>query len=89
MVDVRNKSAILIDDGLATGASMKAAVSGVLAHDPDRVVVAVPVAAPEICARFQTIVDEIICSKLPKYFSGWAPGMRTFLKPVMKRCANY
>jgi putative phosphoribosyl transferase len=70
MVDVRNKSAILIDDGLATGASMKAAVSGVLAHDPDRVVVAVPVAAPEICARFQTIVDEIICLETPEIFFG-------------------
>lgn len=70
MVDVRNKSAILIDDGLATGASMKAAVSGLLAHDPDRVVVAVPVAAPEICARFQKMVDEIVCLETPEMFFG-------------------
>jgi putative phosphoribosyl transferase len=70
MVEVRDRTVILIDDGLATGASMKAAVSGLWARDPDRLVVAVPVAAPDVCARFQQMVDEIICLETPEMFFG-------------------
>jgi putative phosphoribosyl transferase len=68
--NVRDHSVILVDDGLATGASMKAAVSGLWALDPDRVVVAVPVAAPETCSRFQQLVDEIVCLETPEMFFG-------------------
>jgi putative phosphoribosyl transferase len=70
MVEVRDRTVILVDDGLATGASMKAAVSGLWAHNPDRLVVAVPVAAPDVCASFQKIVDEIICLETPEMFFG-------------------
>jgi putative phosphoribosyl transferase len=70
MAEVHDRTVILVDDGLATGASMKAAVSGLWARDPDRLVIAVPVAAPDVCAHFQQIVDEIICLETPEMFFG-------------------
>src|SRR5215204_1034003 len=57
--ELRDRTVILIDDGLATGASMRAAVAGVRAQDPERIVVAVPTAAPETCEAFENEVDEI------------------------------
>ncbi len=69
-IDVKGKVAILIDDGLATGASMKAAIEGLKSRDPSKIIVAVPVAAPETCASFQDLVDEIICAETPEPFFG-------------------
>ncbi len=68
--DVRSKTVILIDDGLATGASMYAAVLAVKRGNPARTVVAVPVAAPETCLTFQSYVDEVICAVTPTPFYG-------------------
>ena len=68
--DVRNRTVILIDDGLATGASMRAAVAGLRALHPARIVIAVPTAAPEACEAFQSEVDEIICAVTPELFYG-------------------
>lgn len=67
---VRDQTVILIDDGLATGASMKAAVAGLRAHRPARIVIAVPTAAPEACEAFQSEVDEVICAITPELFYG-------------------
>jgi predicted phosphoribosyltransferase len=61
---------ILIDDGLATGASMRAAVAGLRAQRPARIVIAVPTAAPEACEAFQSEVDEIVCAVTPELFYG-------------------
>ncbi len=69
-IDVRGKIAILVDDGLATGASMKAAVQSLKAREPDRIIVAVPVAAPEICASFRELVDMVECVETPEPFFG-------------------
>ncbi len=69
-IDVRGKTAILVDDGLATGASMKAAVEGLRARGPARIIVAVPVAAPETCASFQELVDHVLCAETPEPFFG-------------------
>ena len=66
--DVRGKIVILVDDGLATGASMRAAVAALREDEPARIVVAVPVAAPETCDAFRTIADEIICAETPEPF---------------------
>jgi len=66
--DVRGKTAILIDDGLATGASMRAAVAALRQMDPDRIVVAVPIAAPATCEEFRDEVDEVICAQTPDPF---------------------
>src|SRR5919109_588161 len=55
--DVRGRTVILIDDGLATGATMRAAVAALRTQEPRRIVVAVPTAAPETCDDFRTEVD--------------------------------
>lgn len=68
--DVRGKTVILIDDGLATGASMRAAVKGLRAQHPARIVVAVPTAAAEVCEAFRDEVDEIVCAITPEPFQG-------------------
>jgi putative phosphoribosyl transferase len=62
------RTVILIDDGLATGFSMRAAVAAVRVEAPARVVVAVPVAAPETCEEFRALVDQIVCSETPDPF---------------------
>ena len=68
--DLHGKTIILIDDGLATGSSMRAAVAGLKAQDAAKIVVAVPTAAPETCESFETEVDEIICASTPEPFYG-------------------
>lgn len=66
--DVRGKTVILIDDGLATGSTMRAAVAALRQQGPARIVVAVPVGAPETCAEFQAEADEAICARTPDPF---------------------
>ncbi|HEX6035258.1 MAG TPA: phosphoribosyltransferase [Anaerolineales bacterium] len=68
--DVHNRTIILIDDGLATGASMRAAIAGLRAQHPARIIVAVPTAAPDVCAMFRSEVDEIVCAITPEPFYG-------------------
>jgi predicted phosphoribosyltransferase len=67
---VRGKTVILVDDGLATGASMRAAVSGLRTQEPARIVVAVPTAAQETCHAFEQEVDEVVCAITPEPFLG-------------------
>jgi len=61
---------ILVDDGLATGATMRAAVAALRQQHPRRLVVAVPIAAPETCDAFRAEVDEIICAVEPQHLDG-------------------
>jgi putative phosphoribosyl transferase len=68
--EIQNRKVILIDDGLATGASMRAAVVGVRAQHPTRIVIAVPVAAPETCDAFEFEVDEMVCVMTPESLYG-------------------
>ena len=68
--EIRGRCVLLIDDGLATGASMLAAVQGLRKHEPARIVVAVPVAAEPTCQRFQGVADEIVCMATPEPFGG-------------------
>jgi putative phosphoribosyl transferase len=58
---------ILVDDGLATGASMEAAVTAARAQGPSRVVVAVPVGAPSTCRRLEAMAD-VVCPLQPERF---------------------
>jgi putative phosphoribosyl transferase len=60
---------IVIDDGLATGSTMEAAVSALRAHRPARIVVAVPVGAPETCQRLAQVADEVVCVQMPVPFN--------------------
>ncbi|MBV8728089.1 MAG: phosphoribosyltransferase [Candidatus Eremiobacteraeota bacterium] len=64
------KTVILIDDGLATGATMLAAVQALRQLAPARIVVAVPVAAADTCAELRRDVDEIVCAATPEPFYG-------------------
>ncbi|HUR55766.1 MAG TPA: phosphoribosyltransferase family protein, partial [Gemmataceae bacterium] len=66
--DVRGKTVILVDDGLATGSTMRAAVAAVRKLGPARVVVAVPVGAAETCADFESEADATICAHEPDTF---------------------
>src|SRR3989441_7774201 len=65
---VAGRTVILVDDGLATGASMKAAVAALRRERPARIVVAVPVAAAEACDEFRADVDDVICAATPEPF---------------------
>jgi len=60
---------ILVDDGLATGATMKAAVAALRARRPARIVVAVPVGSPASCAQLRAVADEVVCAREPEDFA--------------------
>jgi len=62
------RTAILVDDGLATGATMEAAIQAVRQANPARVVVAAPVGAAETCQRLRALADEVVCASIPDYF---------------------
>jgi predicted phosphoribosyltransferase len=66
--DLTGKTVILVDDGLATGSTMRAAAIAVREPNPARIVVAVPVAAEETCDAFRDVVDEIVCGVTPRPF---------------------
>lgn len=66
--DVRGKTVILVDDGLATGASMKAAVVALRDLGPARIVAAVPVGAAETCHELGALADEVVCAATPDPF---------------------
>ena len=67
-VDVSGRVVVLIDDGLATGSTMRAAVAAVRTLQPDRVVVAVPVGAEGACRDLAGEADEVVCAWLPTTF---------------------
>jgi putative phosphoribosyl transferase len=71
--DVRGKTVILVDDGLATGATMRAAVTALRQLGPERLVVAVPAAARQTCDELRPEVDELVCAVTPEPF--YAVGM--------------
>lgn len=66
--DVHGRVAILVDDGLATGATMRAAAAALGRQHPSRRVVAVPVAAREACAELRAEVDDVVCVLTPEPF---------------------
>jgi len=77
-VDPRGRVAIVVDDGLATGATMIAALHAVRAQRPARLVCAVPVAAPDGVAQVRTHADEFICLHTPEGFHSVAAYYRDF-----------
>jgi putative phosphoribosyl transferase len=68
LLDVRGKTVIVSDDGLATGSTMRAAVMALRQKQPARIVVAVPVGAASTCAELQEIADECVCAIAPEDF---------------------
>jgi putative phosphoribosyl transferase len=66
--EVRGRTVILVDDGLATGASMRAAVVALRVQHPERLIVAVPVAPPETCESLRQDADDVVCALAPEPF---------------------
>jgi predicted phosphoribosyltransferase len=66
--DVRHRTVILVDDGLATGATMQAAIKALRALPPARIVVAVPTGSPETCEQLKAQADDVICAITPEPF---------------------
>jgi len=67
-LDVRNKTVIIVDDGLATGSTMRAAVEALKKMGPRAIIVAVPVAAPQTCDEFRNEGVDIVCLRTPEPF---------------------
>ena len=66
--NLRNQIVILVDDGLATGATMRAAVKALRQSGAAKIVVAVPVGPPETCREIQAEADEVVCAIAPEFF---------------------
>jgi putative phosphoribosyl transferase len=75
---LRQKVVVLVDDGLATGSTMRAAVQAVRVQHPARVIVAVPVGSPSTCAEFAHITDETVCARTPEPLSAVGLWYRDF-----------
>ena len=67
-IEVRGRTVLLVDDGLATGASMRAGIEALRRRAPDRIVVAVPIAAAQTCTELRHEVDEVVCAVTPEPF---------------------
>jgi putative phosphoribosyl transferase len=67
-VPVKGRTVIVVDDGLATGATLRAALVAVRSEQPSSIVVAVPVGAPESVARLRAVADDVVCLEMPPDF---------------------
>jgi putative phosphoribosyl transferase len=75
---VQGRTVILVDDGLATGATMEAAVLALRAAAPAKIVVAVPVGAPDTCQRLARLADLVVCVSMPVPFNAVGQWYRDF-----------
>jgi putative phosphoribosyl transferase len=66
--ELRDRTVILVDDGLATGATMRAAVKALRQRGAAKIVVAVPVGPPDTCREFEDVADETVCATAPEFF---------------------
>jgi predicted phosphoribosyltransferase len=77
-VPLQGRVVILVDDGLATGSTMRAAVQAVRAHAPSRIVVTVPVGPASTCRELAEVADEIVCPRAPEQFTAVGEWYRDF-----------
>lgn len=77
-LDVQGRTAILVDDGLATGATMIAAIAALRSAGPREIVVAVPVGSRDTCERIAPLVDDIVCAAMPEPFVAVGPWYEDF-----------
>jgi predicted phosphoribosyltransferase len=95
-VEVRGRTVILVDDGLATGSSMRVAVLALKQKEPAQVVVAVPVAPRESCAEMESVADHVVCAVTPEPFLGVGQWYADFsqttdeeVRDLLRRAANF
>jgi putative phosphoribosyl transferase len=77
-VELSNRVVVIVDDGLATGSTMRAAVQAVRASRPAQIVVAVPVGSQDTCRQFATLVDLVVCTLTPEPFFSVGQWYRDF-----------
>jgi predicted phosphoribosyltransferase len=87
-LNITNKTVILVDDGLATGATMHAAVEGVRTHEPVAIIVAVPVSARDTYKKFRNEVDDIVAVALPDEFNSVGQWYRDFTQTTDQQVAD-
>jgi putative phosphoribosyl transferase len=86
------RTVLVVDDGLATGATMRAAVRAVRAAGPGRVIVAVPVAAADTCRSLEADADEVVCPLAPEGFhsvGGWYEDFSATSDEDVRRCLTH
>ena len=88
-LDLRGKRAVIVDDGIATGATMTACARQVRNADAERVVVAAPVAAPDTVERLHGEADEVICVETPPYFGAVGEFYESFEQVSDERAEAY
>jgi putative phosphoribosyl transferase len=95
-LDVLGRAVVLVDDGLATGSSMRVAAVALRDKKPAQIVVAVPVAAPATCAEFQSEVDQVVCAVTPEPFRAVGQWYRNFsqvsdeeVRDLLRRSATF
>jgi len=95
-IDVRGKTVILVDDGLATGSSMRVAVLALKQKGPAQVVVAVPLAPADTCAELQSVADKVVCAVTPQPFLGVGQWYEDFsqtsdeeVRELLRRAATF
>jgi len=86
--DVGGRTAILVDDGLATGATMFAAIEALRKQNPARIVVAVPTASPDTCEEMKRKADEVICAITPEPFHAVGRWYRDFSQTTDEEVAD-
>ena len=93
---IQGRTIILVDDGLATGATMRAAVAALRQQQPAHMVVAVPIAASSICDEFKTEVDDVICAATPEpfyavglWYEDFSPTSDAEVRDLLARAAQW
>ncbi len=77
-ISLTGRTAVIVDDGIATGATAKAACQVARAHGASRIILAVPIGPHDIVARFAGYVDEVVCLQSPAFFYAVGQGYRNF-----------
>src|SRR3984893_6185189 len=85
---VRGRTVILVDDGLATGATMRAAIEALRQLQPARIVVAVPTASPESCEEMRAVADDVICAITPEPFHAVGLWYQDFVQTTDEEVGN-
>jgi len=86
---IKNKVAIVVDDGLATGYTMLAAIKYVKSKNPKKIIIAVPVSAQDSFEKVKAMVDEVICLHIPAFFGAVGSFYQDFLQLEDEEVKSY